>query len=244
MKPIAFVLSLFEILFVLRMARVFRERAVLPQLTILTIVIATLGSSLGIRMWFGDDSTWVWAPTLALAALPLPLFVFLERKTIADFRLRLPIFLDRWLLNLRLGNSVVVARERALAEENSALRALLEPVFGTRGGERAGHLLLSPSLRREFETVSREPFSALARLENLRRGVRKTAEFRRKSGQALRQTRLQSGVMLVLVFAFSIYTIARYGWAKTGDLVSLAILLSLAGVVTMHFLSSKKKWKV
>nr|HNH44545.1 hypothetical protein [Agitococcus sp.] len=83
--------------------------------------------------------------------------------------------------------------------ESEDLQALLRPIFETRGGDRGTHPILTTNIRRELENISLEQHSALPRLENLRQIIRKTADFRRKSGQAVRQTAIQSAFMLILL---------------------------------------------
>src|SRR5262249_32882328 len=160
----------------------------------------------------------------------------LERREIDVLKSEIAVFLDRWILNLRLGSALPVARESALREHSNAFQSLMRPVFTTRSGviARDRHALLNPSVMRELEKLHAHPHSALPRLENLRQLLRKSAEFRRKSGQAVRQTAIQSTVMMILLFALMIFTLKRYGWKQSGDLILLSLGLASLGVVTMY----------
>jgi hypothetical protein len=234
---ISFALLVSEILFVVRTLQVFRERGLIGESVVtktgtgvLALVIFALFS--GARV-----------TSIALASTPLLLFVVLEHRQVQDFRARVPLFLDRWLLNLRLGLSVRSSRDAALRSESAALQALLRPLFETRGGARDGHLLLPPNMRRELEEISLADHSALARLENLRQVLRKTSEFRRKSGQAARQTSIQAFLMVFLLFALSLYNVQHYGWTRCADLICGAFLLSSVGIAAMLHFARRTKWK-
>ena len=132
-------------------------------------------------------------------------------------RSEIPLFLDRWILNLRLGSALSLAREMALREHSrNSARALAAPYSRAQCAARAeSHLLLPPRTLDELERIHKEPHAALMRLENLRHWLRKSSEFRRKSGQATRQTAIQSAVMVCLLFALIGFTVHRYGWRKS-----------------------------
>jgi hypothetical protein len=158
----------------------------------------------------------------------------------------IPVFLDRWILNLRLGSAPRSARDRALREHSEGFQMLMRPVFDTQNTSPLprGHLIAPKIMLQELDSIQREPHVALLRLENLRSLLRKTADFRRKSGQALLQTTIQSSVMMALLIALVLFTLHRYGWRKSGDLIMGSIMLSLIGVVMMYFLARKTKWKI
>jgi hypothetical protein len=170
----------------------------------------------------------------------------LERREIDGLKNEIPLFLDRWILNLRLGSAASAARESALREHSTAFQTLLRPVFNVQKANfsRPHHAILPPAFLHEIENLQREPHSALARLENLRQLLRKSAEFRRRSGQAVRQTAIQSAVMLILLFALIVFSLGRYGWQRCGDLILASLALSMAGVLLMFALSRKTKWKI
>lgn len=244
MELFSFVILLSGILFVMRTMDVFRKRGLIHEL-----VVTKTGTTTIIAMSFALFLTikhlWpqVFLVTL-LAALPFTLFLLIEYRRTQNFRSRIPIFLDRWILNLRIGNSMIAARDKALRSEAIEFQALLRPIFETRGGERSGHLILTPNMRKELEEISLVTHFGLERLINLREIVRRSSDFRRKSGQAARQTQIQSLVMVVLVFALSMFTIQRYGFAESGDFVIGALILTSLGVLLMVKIGKKSRWKL
>jgi hypothetical protein len=124
------------------------------------------------------------------------------------------------------------------------LRALLTPVFLSGAALPRSHLILPSKFLQELKFLSGSAHSALARLENLREIVRKTEDFRRKSGQARRQTTIQAGVLLVLQFALAVFVYRRHGWQRHSDLIVISFLLAGCGLGWMRLLARKSQWKI
>ena len=239
---IAFSRSALGILFVMRTLHVFRERALVPppKIDAIGLIALILISLIG---FFDAGASVVGTIGVSVATLaPLALAIAGERRRITAFAARVPLFLDHWILNMRLGASVNAARAAALRAESAPVQALLAPVFEGAPGDRRRHLILSPPVLRELEMVSRTSHAALERLETVRAHVRESAEFRRKSGQAVRQSAIQSAVMLIMLVALSIFTVHRYGWSFSGDFVTAAAALSTLGTVLMARLARKGRW--
>lgn len=244
MQLLSFLVLMIGITFVLRTSLVFRERGVIHESAVTKT--GTLGILVQLLLpFFVNQNRLGWIlPACLLPLLPIGFLLFLEHKTIAVFKARVPIFLDRWILNMRLGKSLSSAREAALRQEGDRFQTLMRPLFATRSSEREQHLLLAKNVRRELEQIAQINHAALERLENLRSHLRKTAEFRRKSGQAVLQTTIQSIVMLGLLIALALFNLQRYGWTRCGDLICLAAFLSLIGLMVMMRLARKSSWKL
>lgn len=233
----------FGILFVIRTHQIFRARALISAVTVTKTGTAFVFACLLIG-FFATQNVFLRAGMLSLNLFGSVIALFLlEWREIDALKREIPLFLDRWILNLRLGNASLSAREFALKAHSLAFQRLMRPVFSV-GSPRERHVILSRMVMREMEKLTQEPHSALARLENLREGLRKSADFRRKSGQALRQTAIQSVVLLVLLLALMLFTFHRYGWKRAGDLVLISGGLALTGVLIMYLLSRKTKWKI
>lgn len=246
MSLILYAQLVFGILFEIRTLQLFRARALINTPTVTKIGTIFVCTSLCIS-FFGAKHGFL-ASILLFGTVfftTITLFVF-ERRQIDGLKSEVPVFLDRWILNLRLGHALPTARETALLAHSESFKTLLRPMFAlqTNRAIRRGHLLFAPNVLDELERIQFEPHSALARLENLRQMFRKASEFRRKSGQATRQTYIQCVVMLVLLFALTLFTLHRYGWSRSFDLVLGAVSLSLLGVVAMYWLARKTKWKI
>lgn len=246
MNVIAFASSLLGILFVIRTLRIFRARALLTASFLTKAGTIFVFTPLACAFFAGDRLGLAISLALLNAIAAWIALFSCERREIGILREEVPYFLDRWILNLRLGSAPLIARERALEEHSERFCRLLRPIFSSGGlsAAKPHHPLLPTKYLLELERVLREPHAARARLENLRRNWRKSSEFRRKSGQATQQTRIQASLMLFMLLALVIFTLRRYGWARAGDLTVEAVLLSMLGMVTMFVLSRKRRWKI
>ena len=233
-------------LFVIRTLQIFRGRALLSTTTVTkTGTVFVCASSL-IGFFCNNSPVLCFGLHFGGVFLCVVTLFCIERQQLLRLRGEVPLFLDRWILNLRLGSALTAARRDALLEHSEAFRTLAQPLFDTVSGpsRTPHHVLFSTQVLDELQRLHQEPHAAIERLENLRHLLRKSTEFRRKSGQAVRQTRIQSAVMLCLLIALSVFTLTRYRWRECADLVALSAVLSLLGLAVMHLLARKSTWKI
>lgn len=244
MSAVSFLISAFGILSAMRMSRIFRERAVISTSLVTKTGTITCASAI---------LSGIFAKSHPLVAIFCPILIFAgafsalwirERRQIDALKSELPVFFDRWILDLKLGHSLAAARTAALKSSSENLRALLEPVFLSQERAHEFHPLIDATLARELGDLARGSGPALERLENLRMSLRKWHTFRRKSGQARRQTSIQASVLLILQVALALFTVVRHGWSRSFDLIIWSFLLSGVGFALMHALSRKKTWNL
>jgi hypothetical protein len=94
----------------------------------------------------------------------------------------------------------------------------------------------------ELQTIHLNPHSALDRLENLRRKMKVIADFRRKSGHALLQARVQLFVMTLLYLALFAATMSQFGFERHRRIILISFLLFIAGQTAFWLLARKRKW--
>lgn len=246
MPLILYAQTVFGILFVIRTLQIFRTRALLSTSTVTKTGTLYVCASAWISFFYGKNGFFCSLLNLGCIFITLFALFLCERRQIDALKREVPLFLDRWILNLRLGLALPTAREAALRDHSESFQLLVHPIFATQNAylTKRKHLLFQPAVLEELDRIQEEPHAALMRLEILRHVLRKTAEFRRKSGQATRQTHIQSLVMLVLTFALVAFTLHRYGWKRSADLICAAIVLSAIGVISMTLVSRKWKWKI
>lgn len=244
MKLILFLLSLFGIMSALRMLREFRVRALISQeLVTKTGTIACALLSFIIFFCAHDVRIAIFLVIAWFMMLSLTL-LYLERREIDALVAETPRFLERWILNMRLGHSLSSARDAALRDSSARLRTLVRPLFLEARIAPVKHLFLPRNVMKELVSLAQSPHSALSRLENLREMLRQADNFRRKSGQASRHSAIQAYVMLGLQFALSAYTVHRYGWERHFDLLAISSMLAVSGVALMQRLTRKRAWKL
>lgn len=239
-----FVISVFGNLSALRLLRKFRVHALISAKILAKIgTFALVAMNFAIFLSVNDARTAFILVCALIIALQLVLLLF-ERRQIDGMKREIPAFLDRWILNMKLGNAVNSSRDAALLELDARNRTLLQPVFATTSQIYSDHLILDAKIRHELVKLAQHPHSALARLENLRVMMRKSEQFRRKSGQAIRQTAIQSSVLLILLVSLAIFTVYTRGWHENSDLIIISILLSLIGLACMFAIARKTRWKI
>ena len=243
MKLFLYLQLAFGFLFVIRTLQIFRARALISTSVVTKTGTGFVCACVMLSFFGARNPIWCSVSLFVCVFCFVSALFLLERRQIDSLKQDVPLFLDRWILNLRLGSALTSAREMALKDHSPAFQSLMRPVFATQQ-TRSHHALMHFSVLAELERLQLEPHSALARLENLRAYLRKSSEFRRKSGQATRQTAIQSGVMLILLLALMVFTLHRYGWRHSGDLVLEAGALSIFGVTVMYVLSRKTRWKI
>lgn len=239
-----FLISSFGLLSALRIARAFRTRAVIS--TELVTKTGTLMCSTMLLSVFVGASSVFSAVSIAFSNLccGFLLLLWCERRQIDTLKSQTPIFLDRWILNMKLGNSLSSARDAALRDSSDRFHMLLRPLFLSGANVPRTHLVLPSKILQEMKILASTSHSALVRLENLREMVRKADDFRRKSGQARRQTSIQAGVLLFLHLALAIFVYRRHGWQRHSDLIIMSFTLAAGGLIWMQFLARKSKWKI
>lgn len=244
MALILFLISMFGNLSALRVLRVFRSRALISP-NALTKIGTGACVMMNIIIFFcaSDMMLSLIALITTIALIYFVLWCF-ECRQIDGLKKEVPAFLDRWILNMKLGNSLSSARDAALRETGERTNSLLQPLFLSTQADQRNHLILDAKILHELLLLAQLPHSALQRLESLRQMMRKTEEFRRKSGQATRQTAIQSSVLLILLVGLAIFTVHRHGWHRSSDFIIISISLSAFGVFCMRKLARKTKWKV
>jgi len=241
---ILFAISMFGNLSALRTLEHFRSRALISSQHLTKIGTGSCALVLCSVFFFARD---LFFAALAVISTLFTLYFslwFFERRQIAILKKDVPGFLDRWILNMKLGSALSSARAAALQDLNARTRTLLEPLFMSANSPGRVHLILDEKVLAELIELSHSPHSALTRLESVREWMRKSDDFRRKSGQAVRQTMIQATVLLILLIALAVFTVQRHGWRRNSDLITASFILSGLGIFTMRHLSEKRRWKI
>ncbi len=241
MQAILFTVLVIGQMLVIRTQIKISERALISVTTLTKIGTAVLTFNFMIAFALGPTVATI--SILTISVLHWASLRLLELQKLRLIESLFPNFLDRWILNLRLGMSESYSRESALEEMDPHFAKLIRTLF-LNGKTTHDHVLFDSMIKKELKNIATKPHSALNRLENLRSILKKSADFRRRSGQAIRQARIQAVGMVILLLAISFVALRRFGWNKVGDLIGLAVALSCCGGLAMNFLARKRKWKV
>ena len=116
MALILFLISMFGNLSALRVLRIFRSRALISPNS-LTKIGTTAFVMMNITVFFcASDVIACFSAVIMTIALIYFALWCVERRQIDGLKKEIPAFLDRWILNMKLGNSLSSARDAALRE--------------------------------------------------------------------------------------------------------------------------------
>lgn len=166
-----------------------------------------------------------------------------RQKLEAEF----PLYVNDVLLNIRLGQGFSSASRTALKDRSEQFARALQHLLEAQSiyiGDARSHLFLTDRALREMRTAHRQSHSALKRMESLRDELNLMSDFRRKSGQATAQARIQGLVLWCLLFALSFFVITQSGFASNRLFIGMAFVLFVLGQVSFNYLTRKRHWKV
>ncbi len=243
---IIFSQTLFGLWFVMRTSQLFRDHALINTSTVTKTGTVFNTIILLIAFSFANNSTMNAFLILLVVICNFLLLNLLERRQIDTLKSEFPLFLDRWILNIKMGLGSRAARDKALAALSLPFQMLIQPIFAVNPSDSTDrrHVLLTSSMLNDLQRINAESHLTLSRLETLRSNIRKTEDFRRRSGQATQQVRIQATVMLFIQLALALYMIPRYGLRQIGDFLTLSTLLCIAGLVSMLLLAKKSSWNI
>jgi Flp pilus assembly protein TadB len=177
-----------------------------------------------------------------LLALPSLFMYRLRRRIQSEF----PVFLDKIILEMKCGHSFRGALDRHLGPSDEFWQQWLRSMIETRvllqqiGVE--NDTWWTPYLR-ELKAAEQNPHLALTHLENFREKLCVLSEFRRKSGQAMLQARIQMLVMAVLYLALLAITAMRAPIQSHRRTLFMSLCLFVTGQIVFWWAGRKRTWK-
>jgi hypothetical protein len=105
-------------------------------------------------------------------------------------------------------------------------------------------LPVEKELVHQLRYLTQSKMNIMERLKSLKKCHRLRAEFLRKSGQALRQQRLQALVLLGIYFALLIFVLRQFQWEDIVYFVVLSACLMSLGVFVLYRMGRRIKWKL
>lgn len=97
---------------------------------------------------------------------------------------------------------------------------------------------------KEFAIIDKNPHNGLNRLQTLRYRFRIMSDYRRKSGQACIQARVQGFVLFGLYFATLIFMSKNFSIRQNKDLLALSLLLFTIGTIMILTIGGRFRWKI
>jgi hypothetical protein len=192
-------------------------------------------------------------PFFAIATINALTFASMMCKTYLNWRSRsilsreFFVFLQDLVMNLKLGLAFAKSCQMALHERSELFSTSMRRLLSAQSiyiGQSRGHLFLSTRALEELRGAEQKPHTALKRLTALRDEQQLLSDFRRKSGQATAQARIQCTILWILLLALGIGVIAGSGWEKSQKFIIVALSLFVTGQFAFNRVIRKTKWNV
>ena len=239
---------LLQLLFGHRMLVRYREQAVLSSGQVASIVWVYVFLIVVLAWLFQSGFSYLVLLFLVLNFALLKLESVLLRFREKGFRTEFQKFMSGVLLQMSGGISL---RESYFEELDSAeekyrsdLRKVGEIVFFS---QQIAPTKATPFVRAvstELQFANTYPHYARTYLNCYLEVLKKEDDFRRRSGQALRQARAQSGVLGVLYLGILIFVVSNYGWRANQSIIVSSVSLYFVGFLVSKQVLRGYKWKV
>lgn len=210
--------------------------------SLLIIIFLTLLTSLMVFeryffMWIAFGS--------AILSVPVTIFVtarIRERRFRQDF----VDFLDRAILHVRsgqsFGNSLEVSNIKTPHVSSIKLEKIIEAVHFSQKIDTSNDFVRE--IFEELSSVQRFPHKTLDRLCAFRRKIKIEDDFRRRSGQIVRQVRIQIIFLSIMYVAVFTFVCVRFGFIENLKIILWSACLFFAGSIGFLLLGGKKQWKI
>lgn len=190
--------------------------------------------------------------TLLLVAMPLlvRLLGHWLLNTVISMRLRkdIEIFMARLHLNMRSGVSFRQSFQQIMESDRRFAHQLWKEIFNSVVFSQQKRIICRQSFVTEFvkelKNVDENSHSSLKRVEHLRQFLKIQSDFRRRSGQAMMQSRVQALVMAALYIAVFGFYLHR-GFPEGFHLmIGASLLFFTAGFIMQWMLGRKINWNI
>jgi hypothetical protein len=186
---------------------------------------------------------WIFFGMVFILLKLLPhLFSRYQDKLIQAHTLRL---LDHLILSVQSGHSLRVSLMMLSRQEPSLLRVSWENLVHAIAVENSSASLKSASLKKLFDELSRIEKSqakSADQLRSLRRNLKTSEDFRRRSGQVSLQIRMQAAISTLLFVGLLLFMITQFGFYRHQLLILTSGTLFFVGVVTVFVIGRRLRW--
>jgi len=192
-------------------------------------------------------------PVLQMCAIGVTCAALLSLPFLFELRLKMriqsefPGFISKIILEMKAGFSFRSSIDKHLSISSEVwekwLRSMIETRVFLRTTEDFSVHWWSIYLQ-ELQAAEENPHLALTRLENFRQKMKVLSDFRRKSGQALAQARIQMVVMTFLYLALLVLMMTQFQIGSHRRLILASFTLFVCGQLLFWWLGRKRKWKI
>lgn len=157
------------------------------------------------------------------------------------------MILDEVILGIQSGKSLSQSLAESLRFRNPWEQTYWNDLIEILNKKMSIEQIPSRQKREIFEQIvqiSNSQTKLVEQLQSLRSFEKKKVEFRRKSGAATQQIRLQTAILSVVFVFCCLFSIYRNGFFNSFKLVSISSALFLTGVFLQVWIMKSQKWEV
>ena len=245
---IAFFITLSALLFATRIIVRAQRDNILTDVTLTKIGTAYFCVLIAINVGHSPSIFIVWLTSFAPLLILLLIFEIVRFHRRRAFHKVFSESLNLTLLKMKSGKSYRQSFTEVISEMQShhamRMREIFDIVVFTQQDKGVLHSRLLDLIVREMRIADQNPHSAIKRLQTLRMRIKIEEDFRRRSGQALKQVRAQSILMTGLFLAVVSFVVLNFGFSRNQHLILTALTLFACGIFWIHQGGKKLKWKV
>lgn len=238
-------------LFVIRTLNQYTQLNICRKETLTKIGTAIISSLFLLTAGFLTAPCWHLCGVIGVCAMSAGLKKYFLRRLESRFHSEFPEIINQLILSMKTGLSFREACERLCRHPRNMTETWLRDSFETivflQHSSPGTSKQSAPVLRRtlaDLKKISEHPHHSLSRLNALRYRIKILSDFRRKSGQATLQARIQLFVLSGLYLALLAGTIASFGWSSHSQLIMMSIAWYILGSFLFLKLTRRTKWSV
>ena len=172
-------------------------------------------------------------------------FLILIKKR--NFEVNFLRFLNFLILKMKTGSSFRDSVEKVCfnfdSNFNFTLKKIMQFVTFSQQTEQNINNKLIKIIVNEFKYADQTEHLAISRLENFYNSLKKTSDFRRRSGQISKQVQVQLVLIVVLYVAVLIAGAFWFSWESLENLYLISLFLFFIGVYMIFRIKRSFKWK-
>lgn len=186
-----------------------------------------------------------WTVTILIFVGLVTIFVTLHAQN-KKFRQDFVFFVDKVILQIKIGRSLRAAMERSVQElpqvSKQTLECIMSAVFSNESWQ--GSSEFEEQVYNELSDWHGMNQKVLYRINEYRSQLRLEERFRRKSEQIIHQVKIQIWLLVIMYFLMMFFIFQRFSFYEHLSSVLVSILLFICGIFTFYYLTRRKIWRI
>lgn len=243
---IQFLISVIGFMFAHRiLANIVTEFALTQKIFVLLHLCCVVILALALFFITSPITLWILIGILLITLKFFPTFLrFFLLKRLSQ---ALIPFFDHVILALQAGKSFRQAMNSAIDAQAGWQRNQLRDLYNSITTSEVQIVLRSAllkALQAELVEIDRSQNRCVDQVKALRRQLKLVEDFRRRSGQATEQMKMQAIIVTALYVGLLFFVIKQFGFKNHLPLISFSLFIFVAGLLWIFLIGRRMKWKV